>query len=531
MLTRIILFSLFLSVVFQTRLVPTDDGTPVPDGPPPPIDLEYSDGDHDMKQYEVTTSSKFLALPFTDRSVQITQGWLCHFGSDICGLYVPYGAHHAIDYAKFSGNTPVSFKLVATAPGVAQCYLQNTHPSLSWHYGNIVQIDHTGFGSGYSSIYAHVSSCEFTSKSVHRGEQVGWAGTSGNSTGIHLHFELRGASFARVDPYDLWTTIYSYPQPGQSGVQAGSNHFWTDNPPRYANLTSDYNNDWKPDLWAINGQGSDSTELHVVSGSIPEQFLLHSSTALHKTGGNWCFSVADYNKDYVPDLWAVNKQGTSSTEIHVISGANPSQFLLHSSTALHQTGDNWVFLAGDYDGAGIPDLWAVNKQGTSSTEIHVISGANPSQFLLHSSTALHQTGDNWVFALEKYDSDDIPDLWAINKQGDSSTEIHVISGANPSQFLLHSSTALHQTGDNWSFFVADYNDDGIPDLWAINKQGDSSTEIHVISGANPSQFLLHSSTALHQTGDNWVFGDGTCFESSPPPSEEYNLYLPVVGTS
>jgi hypothetical protein len=178
----------------------------------------------------------FLTLPFSDSGVQMTQAWICHFGSNICSEYNPYGAHYALDYAKSSGGFPVSFELQAAAAGTATCYTQATHPTLSWHYGNVVQINHTGAGAGYSTIYAHVASCEFTSRSVQRGERIGAAGTTGNSTGIHLHFELRNSSFSRVDPYDLWTTIYSYPQPGTSSPLAGSNHYWTTNPPSYPNV-------------------------------------------------------------------------------------------------------------------------------------------------------------------------------------------------------------------------------------------------------------------------------------------------------
>jgi hypothetical protein len=56
-------------------------------------------------------------------------------------------------------------------------------------YGNMVQIDH---GNGYQSVYAHMSSVTARcGQSVYQGSYIGAAGSTGNSTGPHLHFEVR----------------------------------------------------------------------------------------------------------------------------------------------------------------------------------------------------------------------------------------------------------------------------------------------------------------------------------------------------
>jgi murein DD-endopeptidase MepM/ murein hydrolase activator NlpD len=56
-------------------------------------------------------------------------------------------------------------------------------------YGNMVMIDH---GNGYQTLYAHMSvvtaSC---GQSVYTGTYIGAIGSTGNSTGPHLHFEVR----------------------------------------------------------------------------------------------------------------------------------------------------------------------------------------------------------------------------------------------------------------------------------------------------------------------------------------------------
>lgn len=56
-------------------------------------------------------------------------------------------------------------------------------------YGNMVMIDH---GNGYQTVYAHMSNATAgCGRSVSQGSIIGYSGSTGNSTGAHLHFEVR----------------------------------------------------------------------------------------------------------------------------------------------------------------------------------------------------------------------------------------------------------------------------------------------------------------------------------------------------
>jgi murein DD-endopeptidase MepM/ murein hydrolase activator NlpD len=86
--------------------------------------------------------------------------------------------HTGLDIATVYG-TPVA----AADNGVAYDF-----PS-SYGYGNHVIIVH---GNGWVSVYGHLSRFGAgNGEAVHAGDVIGYEGSSGNSTGPHLHFEIR----------------------------------------------------------------------------------------------------------------------------------------------------------------------------------------------------------------------------------------------------------------------------------------------------------------------------------------------------
>lgn len=67
----------------------------------------------------------------------------------------------------------------------------------NWGYGNRVMVDH---GNGYVTLYAHLSNIYVSpGQAVSKGQVIGQMGSTGRSTGTHLHFEIRYKGIA-VNP-------------------------------------------------------------------------------------------------------------------------------------------------------------------------------------------------------------------------------------------------------------------------------------------------------------------------------------------
>jgi len=98
--------------------------------------------------------------------------------------------HRALDFAGELGDN-----IYASDGGVIVYAGTN-----SYGYGNMVMIDH---GTGFQSLYAHMSQI-FVScgENVTQGQTIGAIGSTGHSSGPHLHFEIRTPSTV-VNPRDL----------------------------------------------------------------------------------------------------------------------------------------------------------------------------------------------------------------------------------------------------------------------------------------------------------------------------------------
>jgi hypothetical protein len=105
--------------------------------------------------------------------------------------YSPETNHFGIDIAGQLGNA-----IFAADSGVVTYAGWN-----DYGYGEMIVVDH---GSGWQTLYAHLSQVNVTcGQEVNQGDTIGLMGSTGQSTGPHLHFEMRNDDYGRVNPWDF----------------------------------------------------------------------------------------------------------------------------------------------------------------------------------------------------------------------------------------------------------------------------------------------------------------------------------------
>ena len=169
-----------------------------------------SDSSTEMQVPDFMTSLKNLSAQLDDRTQQltvletmmmnrnlqaevmpagrpVTRGWLSSYFGVRTDPFNGRRVHHSgVDFAGKMGSD-----VVTVAAGVV------TYSGKRSGYGNLVEINH---GNGYSTRYGHSSELLVkVGDTVKKGQIVAKMGTSGRSTGPHVHFEVLFNGHA-VDP-------------------------------------------------------------------------------------------------------------------------------------------------------------------------------------------------------------------------------------------------------------------------------------------------------------------------------------------
>jgi len=130
----------------------------------------------DVVESELLSAQVRTAL--LPQNTPVTEGFVgSGFGSRLDPFSGQMSMHAGLDFA-----APVGTPIMAAAGGVVSAAEYN--PA----YGNMVVIDH---GNGLQTLYAHASKLEVRpGEIVRKGQQVARVGSTGRSTGSHLHFEV-----------------------------------------------------------------------------------------------------------------------------------------------------------------------------------------------------------------------------------------------------------------------------------------------------------------------------------------------------
>lgn len=111
------------------------------------------------------------------RNSEIKRG-ISGFGYRVDPVYHTSMMHTGVDFTADPGT-----EVYATGDGVIEDLENN-----AWGYGKSIIINH---GFGYKTRYAHLSAFKVTKgQKIKRGELIGLIGSTGKSTGPHLHYEV-----------------------------------------------------------------------------------------------------------------------------------------------------------------------------------------------------------------------------------------------------------------------------------------------------------------------------------------------------
>lgn len=142
--------------------------------------LQIQSNSYDTLEKLVETKERMLSSipaiqPVSNRNLErVASG----FGYRIDPIYKTPKLHTGIDFTAATG-TPI----YATGDGTVK--------EASYHsggYGNHVVLNH---GYGYQTLYGHMKKVKVrVGDRVKRGQVIGWVGSTGKSTGPHLHYEV-----------------------------------------------------------------------------------------------------------------------------------------------------------------------------------------------------------------------------------------------------------------------------------------------------------------------------------------------------
>jgi murein DD-endopeptidase MepM/ murein hydrolase activator NlpD len=169
--------------IAEGALVTSTDVTSMLDN----LTRQIKDRERQLTVLESLISTRNLNRQIVPGGRPVTQGWISSYFGHRTDPFTGRNAHHkGIDFAGPAGS-----EVVAVASGVV------TYAKDRFGYGKTVEINH---GNGYVTRYAHNQRALVQpGETVQKGQAIALMGSTGRSTGPHLHFEVLRNGRA-VDP-------------------------------------------------------------------------------------------------------------------------------------------------------------------------------------------------------------------------------------------------------------------------------------------------------------------------------------------
>jgi murein DD-endopeptidase MepM/ murein hydrolase activator NlpD len=142
------------------------------------LEAQINDREQQLQALEMVIATRELGQRIMPGGLPLIGGWISsHFGYRT-DPFTGHGAFHAgVDFAGPSGS-----RVIAIGPGVV------SYAGWKQGYGNVVEITHP---TGYVTSYGHNSrNLVRVGQSVQKNDAIAIIGSTGRSTGTHVHFEV-----------------------------------------------------------------------------------------------------------------------------------------------------------------------------------------------------------------------------------------------------------------------------------------------------------------------------------------------------
>jgi murein DD-endopeptidase MepM/ murein hydrolase activator NlpD len=142
------------------------------------LSLQIKDRERQLSVLESMISNRNLSRQIVPNGRPVTQGWISsYYGNRTDPFNGRSSFHRGVDFAG-----PAGAQVVSVASGVV------TYSKERFGYGKTVEINH---GNGYVTRYAHNQKVLVSvGDTVQKGQPIALIGSTGRSTGPHLHFEV-----------------------------------------------------------------------------------------------------------------------------------------------------------------------------------------------------------------------------------------------------------------------------------------------------------------------------------------------------
>ena len=310
-------------------------------------------------------------------------------------------------------------------------------------YGNMVTLQHD---SGYTTLYAHMNAAPAVQQGqyVGQGQVLGYVGSTGNSTGPHLHFEVKrnGTNLSGSLGYSCGEYItrgtpipYSFPSLGTG-------------------IGTDYNSDGRDDFLGVHNDG----RLLLYQGN-----NTGSVSATTQIGSGWSAMTdivrGDFNADGKADVLSTRNDGS----LVFYGGTGTGGF-----SSKVNVGSGWTSMAlltggVDFTGDGRADILA-RRNSTGNLMMYPGNGSGGFQ---PARTVGPGWGDFRMLAVGEYTGDGKADLLGVD--GSNNLRLYVGNGSG-----AFSSNRI--VGPGWGSIkeisgAIDLNNDGKTDLLAKDSSG------------------------------------------------------------